>query len=1541
MKKKMNYLPDWRKIVAGMVIAATATIGTGQVDAQVYRTDTDIKTWNGASVDVWGPSGGPGTKSNTTAIDDVLLDSSNGIILLGEGIVNPSEMKSLTVTGTGWGIDEGLFEINAGGKPGDTAIDIQAGADFTFGATSATDFTGNVLVKGTVNVDMGALFHATAGGDMIFDGGTLNITDTSGSTGGKPSTRASMILDEKGGTINVGKGLNLQHLGDVNPASVTLQSGVTGADFTRDGEGEYHQHYGFVLDIGTGTATFKGGGNSFAETADFKAGALVVDGAGTTVTITNFDGADSADNYSPRVVLTNDGTDNDGSTRVTGGAKLIVVADWAQALGAGNEHLVTDSIVVNGAGSEFVMGKNAKINITGTAEATDGGKITIDTDADFSNFSGPVLFQLNDGTISVVNTTDTTVSGYDPKTDPLNDARSNANITVGKVGATVDVNGAHLNLTLTDDSKIIGTETEGGNFTKTGAGKLFIEESGEVDINGQAIFMGGDVTISSNAFKSVGIQTKEDSSGVISNLILTETAVVDAGTDDIDIGQNITLKGGAKLSGNDMIVRGNYTDAAKAVVNLTGTATFETATTETATTIKTWKQADDKAGFTATGIVANGSLKLDSDANVNGGEITAEAGLTLMNGTNATTRTTLTGKNLSVKGDFADDVNTKTKITDTATFQLLNTSTPAHSTIKGDFSAEYLVLGAGLDSTVNVKVNITNPTYDGGFTYNGYAGGVSYTGGAFSELDASGAKNSLKYTENVELDRNATLKSKGLTVKGEFKDTSTSKIDLANSETTNGDLIFHNDTIVNGFLANVNNITAKTVENGEDKYKNLTLNKGTADLPATAIFGTVTSKDLKLKKDETYEIGRLDIKGDFNDDGAKTTVTDTDINNLPNAKIAGTANIDGTFTSVGLDVGVDVELGKNASIDAQNGDVEIGQDATLGVNAHLKTTTGSITVERNTKLDSDSSITSTSGDFTFKGNFDMKAGGNSVTTGGDMTVIGEYGDAKDTTVGVGGEFKYRDGVTNINSADFSAGKLDVTGNQTLILNEGADVTVNSATLVAGKLVLSKDAQFGSIGNTVTNTGTVQVSGGTGQFKGDFVNAAAGTLQIGAPSGSKFDADKLQVEGDWTSELGNKIEFAIDAEGNIGSIDITGKATGNGLDNVQLTGSDRNKNQLGAKVSVRGEEHDLITAHIDSSNGAFEIDELNSNSNSWKFDLTPTPSGSKKIWKLSAENELQTPDISSFFLTNIIGFDLPRAQNVSGPWVRMKGGHLDDDKAAMDKVTFQMFQVGWDKSFDSAFGNGKWYAGIFMEGDWMYGRGNYYRMRNTADEFLAGSLRSAQKGMGTGLYVSRGFGNGWYVDLLGRISIYDTTINMNGLASTGTSSYRGNWNEQIFALGLEVGKTFTNRKGNFSLNPYNRIIYNSAPSKQFNIVFESTDTMFVRNASVDASTNQLGARLYWNSLNSERNFGNIYIGGDYFKGLSGRFGTQLISAEGYYNNGQWQDAELARKKNDLDYGQGTVGLTLLPKENFAVSSQVDVIFGDVSGWAVTVGARYSY
>jgi len=369
------------------------------------------------------------------------------------------------------------------------------------------------------------------------------------------------------------------------------------------------------------------------------------------------------------------------------------------------------------------------------------------------------------------------------------------------------------------------------------------------------------------------------------------------------------------------------------------------------------------------------------------------------------------------------------------------------------------------------------------------------------------------------------------------------------------------------------------------------------------------------------------------------------------------------------------------------------------------------------------------------------------------------------------------------------------------------------------------------------------------------------------------------------------------------------------------------------------EVDGIPSAAPQGEGAFRFESLETSR--YRFDFyydysidLANPRNVKCI-SYAATQDVIIPDISTMMLTNIIGFEIPRAQNVDGPWAKMKGGQLNDGKSMFNKNSYQTLQVGWDKRLQAlSCENASWNVGMFMEGDWMYGRGDYRSSCNGVPGSIYGKLSSSTNGMGTGLYISRSNHNNIYFDVAGRINLFDNKANMYAQQMPEANNYRSAWSSQTFTLAMELGRVIRSKDGRYSFNPYNQVIYANAPANDFDVIFADNSIVNVHTNQVSAWTNKLGGRATRNFKNKEDRLTFMLFGGaDYYKGLSGKFTTQMLDT--LNPNALWITTNAGRPKNDLDYATGTAGFALFPKENIRIATQTDLLFGDVSGWSVSL------
>jgi len=535
------------------------------------------------------------------------------------------------------------------------------------------------------------------------------------------------------------------------------------------------------------------------------------------------------------------------------------------------------------------------------------------------------------------------------------------------------------------------------------------------------------------------------------------------------------------------------------------------------------------------------------------------------------------------------------------------------------------------------------------------------------------------------------------------------------------------------------------------------------------------------------------------------------------------------------------------------------------------------------------------------------------------------------------------------------------------------------------VILSGDSTY--CGGTTISGGILQTENFRALGLGD-VRLSSGTLRVGDEE--KKIASVLFVGGNWESDRkssddkGGRVQLVVDSFGWCSSIDIAGKVTG--ITALELVGETGDINQLGAKLVAANaymscvntnlimnldengnapppflfylvdkncnpyplfynEKHGTWLQGFETSRYCFSFFRATDIEGNYGFGVNNTMG-----WGLMAQNQdVIVPDLSTMVLTSIIGFEIPRAQHVNGPWVRMRGGQLNDGKAMFNKNSYQSLMVGWDKTFDKK-GCGSWNLGMFFEGDWLYGNGDW----KSNWETIQGRLNSQTSGIGAGLYASRSLESGFYVDAIGRLNVFENKVHMNTHSVwlndrmyeyDPANNYRGQWSSSLFSLALEFGKDYTSRNERWTFNPYNRLIYTSAPSQQFDVIFGDDSIVNINNRSVDAWTNKLGARLAYKSSPQcqQHSSKTFYVGADYYQGLSGRFMTETLDTlnPNDVKTNHWRAVDSNRPKNDLAYGTTSVGMTVQPKEWFLLNTQADILFGEVDGWSLSLSGKFTF
>ena len=507
-----------------------------------------------------------------------------------------------------------------------------------------------------------------------------------------------------------------------------------------------------------------------------------------------------------------------------------------------------------------------------------------------------------------------------------------------------------------------------------------------------------------------------------------------------------------------------------------------------------------------------------------------------------------------------------------------------------------------------------------------------------------------------------------------------------------------------------------------------------------------------------------------------------------------------------------------------------------------------------------------------------------------------------------------------------------------LTGKGSLEKFHDGSLDGGTLTLMSNNTY--TGGTIISGGRlIALSESALGFDGGLTLKKDAVLQIG----DTYSANRLWIRGGLHGEGGGNLELYVDRQGGVSSlrlqwlVDDFEEAT-----QVRMVGDPASLNLWGATMQNNLYEYVLI--EVDGIPGAapqakdaFKFKSLETSRYCFDFyyDYDPDFHGNGKWYATSAPQDVIIPDISTMMLTNIIGFEIPRAQNVDGPWAKMKGGQLNDGKSMFNHNSYQTLQIGCDKRLDSlTCDKSYWNAGMFFEGDWMYGRGDYRSSCNGVAGNIYGNLSSSTSGVGAGLYLSRTNHQNIYLDVAGRVNLFDNKANMYAQQMPEANNYRTAWSSKTFSLAMELGKTLSSKNGRYTFNPYNQVIYVRAPSNDFDVIFADNSIVNVHTDNVDAWTNKLGGLVSLNFKNKEDRVNRTIFGSmNYYQGLSGTFSTKMFDT--LNPNAEWITTNAGRPKNNLSYATGIVGFSLLPKENIRLTTQSNLLFGDVSGWSVSL------
>ncbi|MBK3661140.1 VCBS domain-containing protein [Bradyrhizobium diazoefficiens] len=949
------------------------------------------------------------------------------------------------------------------------ALDMSADSIFTNTATGTMSVGGKAEILDTAVLTNAGYLTLAGGGDFA-SGTTITNSGTIELTGGTLKTLAE--IHNAGGTLKADSGATLI----VDAATV-------------DG--------GTVTILGTleldGTSLIENGTlNNFAAvnvkgTAEF-ANEIVANKAGGTIEVW----ANHALTIDQGSVVNNAGNVNvDASSKLTvngatidGGAIVILPGTPEFYYGVSDD---ADGvfIVTTGGPNVGTVTNNGEIDLTGNAVISYGilkNNAAIDVIGIGNALDGEIVSNSSTGTIEVLANGALTI-------DQGSSVTNTGNLTVDATGK-LTVNGASI----------------------SGAGT--VTDNGEIDLTGNAVLNGG--ALKNNAtFKVSGIGNALDdetitnaSTGTI-EVLANGALTIDQGSSIANIG-NVTVDATGKLTVNGASISGAGTVTDNGEIDLTGNA-----------------------------VLSGGALKNNATFDVSG------IGNALDNETltNAGTIEVLTNGALAIDQGSTVDNSSGDVVVDANAALTLSDATIAGGTINGSGTIE--IAGA---STIDggATLSVAAVTADAKLTLDGVTvSGTVITDNASIELD-----NTVKLKDSAEIKGGPVANKGTLEIAGAatlLNDVVTNtghivKVDDSQALTLSGTEIT-GGTINNysGALGAMIDVTGNSTIDGQATLNKgavtvesgfaLTLNDATVAGTAIANYGTVkveTAKKLTMNG-ASLTGGALTVSGTVDSLGT-STITNANISNSSLIEAIGgvLALVATTSATIANDGGTIQAKGGELDINGEGvtntGTLAAIDDGTLKlISMKVTNAGGAVSIESGSTLDLNGA-TIDGGTMTIGGT--LESTGTSAITEGDITNTG-------TITVTGGTLTIDPAVlhtiSNSHLIQANGGELDIAGelltntadikainggilklSAVIVTNSGGTVTVDGTS----KLYLSNLSAIngGSLSNSghlygvsgsnsvtaaVSNTGTIEVQGGTLNLSGGLSGAGSLVIDDGA------------------------------------------------------------------------------------------------------------------------------------------------------------------------------------------------------------------------------------------------------------------------------------------------------------------------------------------------------------------------------------------------------------------------------------------------------------
>ncbi|QPF91352.1 VCBS domain-containing protein [Bradyrhizobium commune] len=1028
------------------------TIDQGSVVTNTGNVTVDATgklTVNGASITGVG-----------TVTDNGEIDLTGSAVLSNGALKNNAAFK---VSGTGNALDnETITNASTG------TIEVLANGALTIDQGSVVTNTGNVTVDATGKLTVNGA--SITGVGTVTDNGEIDLTGNALLSGGALKNNAAFKAS--------GTGNALDNETVTNASTGTIEVLANGA-LTID-QGSVVTNTGNVTVDATGKLTVNGASISGVGTVtdngeiDLTGNAVLSNGA-------------LKNNAAFKVSGTGNALDNETVANASTGT-IEVLANGALTIDQGSVVTNTGNVTVDATGKLTVNGAS----ITGVGTVTDNGEIDLTGNAVLSNGA-------------LKNNAAFKVSG----TGNALDNETVANASTGTI--EVLANGA-----LTIDQGSVVTNT--GNVTVDATGKLTVNgasisgvgtvtDNGEIDLTGNAVLSNG--ALKNNAtFKVSGTGNALDNE-TVTNASTGTIEVLANGALTIDQGSvvtntgNVTVDATGKLTVNGASITGVGTVTDNGEIDLTGNAVLSNGALKNNAAFKvsgTGNALDDETVKNAGTIevLANGALAIDQGSTVDNSSgnlvVDANAALTLNDAT-------ISGG--AVKGGGSIDVTGASKIDSGATLSVTAVTADAQLTLDG-----VTVSGSTITDNASIELDNTVKLKDGA-TIKG--GPVTNSG----TLEIAGAATLLNdvVTNNgtVTVDDGQTLKLSGTEITGgtinNYSGASGGTIDVTADSTIDG-----NATLNKGAVTVESDVTLK-------------LNDATVSGTAITNDGTVkvdASKKLTLAG-ASLTGGTLTVAGTLDSSGS-ATITNANISNsylieaiggvlalVATTPAAAITNDGGTIQA---NTG---ELDINGEAVTNTGTLAAINDGTLKLISMTVTNTGgAVSIESGSTLDL-SGATVDGGTMTIAGT--LESTGTSAITDADITNTG-------TITVTGGTLTIDPAVphtiTNSHLIQANGGELDISGelvtnsadlkainggilklSNVTVTNGGGTVTVDgtsklylsNVSAINGGQLSNSGHLYGvsganSVSAAVTNTGTIEVQGGTLNLSGGLTGAGS-------------------------------------------------------------------------------------------------------------------------------------------------------------------------------------------------------------------------------------------------------------------------------------------------------------------------------------------------------------------------------------------------------------------------------------------------------------------